>query len=129
MFKIVDGVQVEMTADEIAALQALQAAAAADALTTERASMSLSFGQLLIGLVTEGWITQADGSAWLAGTLPAQVTALIATLPADQQFAATVRATTPSVVLRTNSLVVALGQSAGKTDADLDTFFRTYAAV
>lgn len=98
-------------------------------LTATRAAMSLSFGQLLIGLVAEGWITQADGAAWLAGTLPAQVTALIATLPADQQFAATVRATTPSVVLRTNSLVVALSQNAGKTDADLDTFFRTYAAV
>ena len=105
-----------------ATYQAAQLAAA-------RAAMSLSFAQLMIGLVTEGWITEADGDAWVAGTLPAQVTNLIATLPTAQQFAAKVRAISPSVVLRTDSLVVALGQSAGKTDADLDAFFTTYAAV
>ena len=44
----------------------------------------LTFSQLLIGLVSEQWVTEAEGEAWLAGTLPAGVTALIATLPTEQ---------------------------------------------
>lgn len=89
----------------------------------------LTFAQLLIGLVSEGWITQAEGEAWLTGTLPAPVVALIATLPAEQQFAAKARATAPSVVLRADPLVSALGAAQGKTSEQLDDFFRTYARV
>jgi hypothetical protein len=94
----------------------------------ERASMSLSFAQLLIGLVTEGWISQAAGEAWLAGTLPAQVTAILSTLPVEQQFAAKARALRPSVVQRMDPLVAALGFATGKTAEQLDTFFMTYSA-
>lgn len=94
-----------------------------------RISMSLSFAQLLIGLVTEGWITEAEGEAWLTGTLPAAVLSLIATLPAGQQFAAKARATAPSEVLRLDPLVASLGAAQGKTEAELDAFFTTYAAV
>lgn len=89
----------------------------------------LTFAQLLIGLVSEGWITEAEGEAWLAGTLPAPVLSLIATLPAEQQFAAKARAISPSVVIRTDPLVVALGAAQGKTDAELDAFFTMYARV
>lgn len=94
-----------------------------------RAVMSLSLAQLLIGLVGEGWITEAEGTAWLAGTLPAAVDGLIATLPAHQRFVARARAVSPSVVLRLDPLVSALAAAQGKTDADLDTFFLTYAKV
>ena len=92
-----------------------------------RADMSLSFAQLLIGLVAEGWITEAEGDAWLAGVLPAAVLALIATLPAGARFAARARAARPSVVLRTDPLVAGLAAATGKTAAQLDTFFLTYA--
>jgi hypothetical protein len=91
--------------------------------------MKLSFAQLLIGLVTEGWITEAEGEAWLAGTLPAPVLDVIATLPAEQQFPAKARALRPSEVVRSDALVVALGTAQGKTDEELDTFFTTYAQV
>lgn len=94
-----------------------------------REGMRLSFAQLLIGLVTEGWITEAEGEAWLAGTLPAPVLGLIATLPPEQQFPAKARATVPSEVLRTDPLVSALGTAQGKTAEELDQFFLTYAEV
>jgi hypothetical protein len=87
----------------------------------------MSFAQLLIGLVTEAWITKAEGEAWLVGTLPSPVLALISSLPADQQFAAKARAIRPSEVLRNNALVMALASYTGKTEAQIDTFFRTYA--
>ena len=89
----------------------------------------LSFAELLIGLVTEEWITEAEGDAWLSGTLPAPVLALIATLPAGQQFAAKARAIRPSAVVRADPLVVGLGTAQGKTSAQMDAFFTTYAAA
>lgn len=95
-----------------------------------RAGMSLSFAQLLIGLVGEGWITDAEGRDWRDRVaLPAAVSALIASLPADQQFAAETRAFAPSEVLRLDPLVVSLGAAQGKTPDELDQFFITYSQV
>jgi len=90
---------------------------------------NLSFAQLLIGLVTEKWITEAEGEAWLAGTLPGAVLLVIDSLPAEQRFIAKARAIRPSEVLRSDPLVAAMSVAAGKTSADLDAFFRTYAGV
>lgn len=98
-------------------------------LARRRAAMQLTFSQLLIGLVSEGWITEAEGDAWLAGAVPTPVSALIATLPMEQQFAAKARAISPSVVQRTNTLVSALATSEGKTPEELDNFFETYVNV
>ena len=94
-----------------------------------RSTMSLSFAQLLIGLVTEAWVTEAEGDAWLVGTLPAPVLALISTLPIEQQFAAKARAIRPSEVMRTDALVVSLGAAQGKTPEELDQFFGTYSGA
>jgi hypothetical protein len=91
--------------------------------------MTLSFAQLLIGLVTEQWITEAEGEAWLAGTLPGTVLLVIDGLPAEQRFPAKARALRPSEVLRNDPLVAAMGVAAGKTEAEIDTFFQTYAGV
>lgn len=113
------------TAEEIAAAEA-QAAAAAEA---DRAAMTLSFAQLLIGLVAEAWITEPEGEAWLAGTLPTAVLTVIDALPLEQRFAAKARALRPSQALRSDPLVAAMGAAAGKTSAEIDTFFQTYAGV
>ena len=94
-----------------------------------RIAMQLTFAQLLIGLVTEGWITRTEGEAWLNGTLPLPVTVVIATLPANQQFAATARAKRPSVIMRLDGLVTVLAATQGRTDAQMDAFFTTYAAI
>lgn len=91
--------------------------------------MRLTFAQLLIGLVAEGWITEAEGDGWLAGTLPAPVLGLISTLPAEQRFAAKARAIRPSEVIRHDPLVEMLGAGQDKTPAELDIFFATYSQV
>jgi hypothetical protein len=90
---------------------------------------NLTFSQLLIGLVSEEWITEAEGTAWLTGTPPTLVENLISSLPLDQQFAAKARAIRPSVIIRTDPLVGALANLANKTPEELDTFFRTYSII
>ena len=90
---------------------------------------SISFAQLVIGLVTETWITEAEGTAWLQGVLPTAVETLITSLPQEQQFIARARASRPSEVLRNDPLVVSLGAAQGKTEEELDDFFRTYSGV
>jgi hypothetical protein len=110
----------DMTPEEIAALPGPQ---------PEPVPASISFAQLMIGLVSEGWITTAEGEAWLTGALPAPVLTLIGTLPAGQQFPAKARALRPTIVERTDPLVTMLGAAQGKTDAQLDTFFQTYAVI
>ena len=90
---------------------------------------NLSFAQLLIGLVTEEWITEAEGGGWLVGTLPAPVLAVIAALPSNQQFAAKARAIRPSSIVRADPLVASLAAAEGKTSAEIDAFFTTYAAA
>lgn len=90
---------------------------------------TLTFAQLLIGLVAEGWITETDGEGWLAGRLPAPVLALIGTLPAEMQFPAKARAIRPSEVIRRDPLVEMLGASQGKTAQELDAFFVRYSQV
>ncbi len=109
----------DLTKEEIAALPAPQPAPVPN----------LSFAQLLIGLVTEAWISEAEGNAWLAGTLPNAVLTVIDSLPAGQRFAAKARALRPSEVLRSDPLVAAMGTAAGKTSSEIDTFFQTYAQV
>lgn len=116
-------VEAVITAEEIAKQEA-------EAIETERSNMRLSFAQLLIGLVSEGWITAAEGRAWRSQlALPAPFIALIDGLPEDQQFAVETRAFSPSEILRTDPLVQALGVAQGKTPEELDQFFRTYAGV
>jgi len=91
---------------------------------------SISFAQLLIGLVSEGWITPAEGRAWRDRVaLPLPVQALINEFPEGQRFAAETRAMAPSTILRADPLVVGMGAAAGKTPEEIDTFFRTYATV
>ena len=91
---------------------------------------NLSFAQMLIGLVSEQWITAEEGRAWRDRVaLPKQVTALIAQLPQEQQFAVETRAFAPSEVMRSDPLVAAMGAAAKKTDAEMDDFFRKYAGV
>jgi len=94
-----------------------------------REGMSMSFAQLLTGLVEEGWVTEDEGDAWLEGKRPAVVNALIAQLPKKIRFRAKARATLPSTVLRNNELVIALAQAEGKSPEEIDDFFRKYAAV
>jgi hypothetical protein len=96
----------------------------------DRSTLQLSFAQLLIGLVTEGWITKEEGRAWRDRVaLPPAVNLVIASLPEEQQFAAETRALAPSEILRLDPLVEALAIAEGKTPEELDQFFITYKGV
>ena len=91
---------------------------------------AITFAQALIGLVSEGWITEAEGRAWRDRTaLPAVVQGVIAALPAGERFAAETRALAPSVVERQSPLLLAIAAAAGKSSGQVDDFFRTYAAI
>lgn len=89
----------------------------------------ITFAQLLIGLVASGWITEAEGNAWLSGVLPTVALGVINTLPENQRFAARARALRPSSVVRSDPLVIALAQAQGITSAQLDQFFITFSQV
>jgi hypothetical protein len=89
---------------------------------------SMSFAQLLIGLVAEGWITEAEGDGWLVGTLPAPVLELIASLPEEQRFANKARASRFTVAYLDDPMVQALGAAQGKS-AELPAFFNTYGVI
>jgi len=108
------------------ALTAAEVAELASYAAQPEQTKQMTFAQLLIGLVTEGWITEAEGDAWLAGTPPAPVLGLIAQLPQGQRFAAKARAVRPSVVLLSDPLVQALGAMQNR---DLPAFFNTYGAA
>lgn len=111
----------------------------AEVLAEKRANMpNLSKSQLLIGLVAEGWITEAEGDAWLQGTaLPSIILGAIGQLPQNEQFAARARAYSMTFAERTDPLVgpmaEALAANFGVPVADVpetvDTFFETYSQV
>jgi len=90
---------------------------------------AISFAQLLIGLVSEQWITETAGEEWLQGILPSAVLVTINLLPREQQFAAKARAARPSEIRRDDPLVGMMAAAQGKTVEEVDDFFRTYASV
>ncbi len=94
-----------------------------------RQGMTLSFAQLLIGLASEGWITEQEGDAWADGILPDKVNQMISSLPQEQQFAARMRAKRPSEIVRTDPLVVMLGYAGKKTMDEMDQFFVKYSRI
>lgn len=94
-----------------------------------RAGMRLSFAQLLIGLVAEKWITDAEGEAWLEANLPAALQAVIATLPQEHQFPARARALRPSQIERLDPMVDMLGAAQRVSPEGMDEFFTKYMAV
>ena len=104
---------VELSPEEVASHQA----------TDQKDLPELSFAQMVSGLVYLGWITEAEGLAWIDGILPGDVEALIATLPVPVRFAWRARAARPTSILRQNPIVNALAAHKDKTPAQVDQFF------
>jgi hypothetical protein len=100
---------------------------AEELLAEERANMRLSFPQLVIGLVEEQWITEADGDGWITGILPSTVMTTINLLPAEQRFAARAKAARPSYIDRMDPLVGMMALAQGRSPSEIDEFFRKYA--
>ena len=101
-----------------------------DPIIAVRAAMTLTFSQLLIGLVSMEWISEAEGVAWLEGnSLPAEVAAVIEGLPVAHRFPAMARALRMSIADRMDPLVLALADGREVSAVDMDAFFQTFAAV
>jgi len=92
-------------------------------------SRQLTFYQLLIGLVSEGWITEVEGEGWLTGNLPQSVLKAILDLPQEQQFTAKVHSIRPAVVSRNDIIVQALSEAKGKSNFEVDDFFINYEKI
>lgn len=90
--------------------------------------VKMTFAQLLIGLVAEGWITEQEGEGWLTGTLPAPIIGLIGQLPVQHRFAAKARAIRPTEVIMSDPLVQMIAEAQGKQES-LVNFFKTYSRV
>lgn len=103
---------------------------AAAELAAARDDMMLMPQQLLTGLVAEGWITEAEGEAWAEGNgLPAIALTMIAAMPEAERFPAKVKMLRMDTIRRVDPLVIALAYAKGKVDAEIDTFFTTYAGT
>jgi hypothetical protein len=85
---------------------------------------SVSHAQIIGALIIAEIITQVEGIDWIKGTLPTEVEAAIALLPAEQQTIATLRAIRPSEVSPSDPLVAALATAKGKTEAEMVALFQ-----
>ena len=108
----------------------------AEQLEIERADMSMSFSQGVIGLTEQGWITEQEADDWLAAlALPAVVQAVIASLPdalpdgAKPRLRARARALRPTAFSRTDALFVLMAALRGVTPEQTDDFFRHYSSI
>jgi len=86
--------------------------------------------QLILGMTDAGLITPAEGVAAAAGNaIPSVVESVFASLPAAQATSARIRWSAMTEVERLNPLVAAVASAAGKTDAEMDQFFRDWSLL
>lgn len=90
---------------------------------------SVSLSQMIAALVVWNILTEAEGEAWILGTLPEDVLTVISSLPPEVQFVAKLRAIRPSEVSPSDILVPALAAMKGKTTEDLIEIFRLAATL
>lgn len=85
---------------------------------------SVSRRQYYMQGVTVGWFTQAQALALIQlGTLPPSVVTFVASLPANQQFAANMYLVGSATYERNNPLLIALTTAGGISSAFMDSFF------
>lgn len=77
-----------------------------------------------------GIITKPEAIAFMSnGAMPTSLATALATLPADEQYAATMAVLGARNFLRTDPFVVALSQAMGKTPAQVDALFTLAATL
>lgn len=95
-----------------------------------RSGMSLTRRQVIIGMVLEGLISQAEGIAMsTAKTPPAAVETMLAEMPEPQQTVARITLADFTVAYRLDPMVALFQTAGGLTDAQMDAFFVGYAAA
>lgn len=90
----------------------------------------LSRRQFIIGMMTEGFITETQADNLSAtGVIPPPFAAVVSQLPTEMQTAAKVTIRTASVFYRNSLLIIAGLTVVGATEAQADQFFRTYSQI
>lgn len=84
---------------------------------------AVSQAQIIAALISAEVISETEGVAWITGTLPASVEAMIDALPEDRRTIARLRALRPSSVVPSDPLVAALAAAEGKSTQDLIDLF------
>ena len=99
----------------------------------EERAASISFRQLIIGLTREEWITLEEGRGWLQRNgIPDVAAAMLDdAFPEDPQarFEAETTMLAVDTIHRSHPLVAALAAQQGRSEAEIDGFFETYARV
>lgn len=91
---------------------------------------SVTRRQIITGLALAEWITKQEAiDALSTGARPAAVEAVIATLPEEDQFDALTKWIGFTEAYRTDPLVLALASAEGKSEAEIDDFFRMCAGI
>lgn len=85
--------------------------------------------QIIAALIGDRLLTEAEGIAWMTGTLPAPVEAVITAMPADQRVVARLRAIRPISVVPTDPLFAGLAAANGRDETWLVEMFRAAAAL
>lgn len=90
----------------------------------------ISDRQFFQQLAVQGVITQDEALAAVkTGSIPAALQGLINSLPADQQFGATMIVAGATTFQRNHPMTVAIGAAYGWNAAQIDAFFRLAAAL
>lgn len=115
---------------QIAVVENFKAAIGLGGAYTPPVPKSITRLQFLTAAGDAGIITKAEAlAAAQSGAVPASIAAVFATLSESEQFSASVRWATMTIVPRNDPLVAAVATSLGMTSAQVDAFFITAAAI
>jgi len=119
-FKLVDGVEIPLTAEEIAARAAEEAAYAAQVFVPQ----NITARQFFIAAGNAGIISKVEAiAAASTGAVPDSVEAVFAALPDDQEYVARVTWSRMTTISRNDPLLVGLGAAFGLSNSDIDNLF------
>lgn len=89
----------------------------------QREKASVSRDYLLIKANEFGWFTEAECVAWIGGTLPQDVSALIDTFPENERFKLRLSALRQETVPRETPLILAIMNLRGVTEEQMDSVY------
>ena len=90
---------------------------------------SMSRRQFIIGMLQEGFLTANEADLLSEGVIPQVFATVIDGLPVEHRIPAKITIRTATEFYRNNPLMIAGLTVVGATEAQLDDFFRKYAAV
>jgi hypothetical protein len=108
-----------MTQDEIAEITKAQEIT----IEQKREQASVSRDYLLIKANEFGWFTEAECVAWIGGTLPQDVSALIDTFPENERFKLRLSALRQETVPRETPLILAIMNLRGVKEDQMDSVY------